>query len=90
MQPDPDAITTFLSRLYDTDHKLERELAWSDPGQDAICHGERFAADDPTGFADRAAELNLAVPTVKTHYLRALSAVRSHLSKTAVPRGSNA
>ncbi len=59
MQPDPDAITTFLSRLYDTDHNLERELAWSDPGEDAICHGERFAVDDPAGFADRAAKLNL-------------------------------
>ena len=45
---------------------------------------------DGLTFAQIAAELNLAVPTVKTHYLRALSAVRSHLSKTAVPTGSNA
>ena len=60
MQPDPDAIVTFLTRLHDVDHNLERELAWSDPGQDVICHGERFAADDPVGFAARAAELNRA------------------------------
>ena len=60
MQPDRDAITTFLTRLYDTDHNLERELAWSDPGQDVICHADRFAADDPVGFAGRAAEINEA------------------------------
>ena len=60
MRPDPDAITTFLTRLYDTDHNLERELSWSDPGQDAIIHAERFAADDPVGFAARAAEINEA------------------------------
>ena len=60
MQPDPDTIVTFLTRLYDMDHNLERELAWSDPGQDAIIHAERFAADDPVGFADRAVEINAA------------------------------
>ena len=45
---------------------------------------------DGLTFAQIAAELNLAVPTVKTHYLRALSAVRSHLSTTAIPKGSHA
>ena len=58
MQPDPDITVTFLTRLYNADHDLERELAWSDPGQDVICHAERFAADDPVGFAVRAAEIN--------------------------------
>ena len=58
MQPDPEITVTFLSRLYFPWHNLERELAWSDPGQDAICHAERFAADDLNGFAERAANLN--------------------------------
>ena len=58
MQPNPSITTDFFARLYDVDHNLERELAWSDPGQDAICRGERFAADNLAGFADRAAELN--------------------------------
>ncbi len=60
MQPDPDAVVTFLARLYDTDHNLERELSWSDPGQDAIIHAERFSADDPMGFAERAVDINAA------------------------------
>ncbi len=60
MQPDPDAIVTFLTRLCDIDHNSERELSWSDPGQDAIIHAERFAADDPVGFAERAVDINAA------------------------------
>ncbi len=60
MQLDPGTIVTFLARLYDTDHNLERELSWSDPGQDAIIRAERFAADDPAVFADRAVDINAA------------------------------
>lgn len=42
---------------------------------------------DRMTFAQIAAELNIAVPTAKTHYLRALSAVRGRL-KIAVLTGS--
>ena len=40
---------------------------------------------DGLTFAQIAAELKLAVPTVKTHYLRALSAVRDRLTRRWAP-----
>ena len=40
---------------------------------------------DGLTFPQIAAEMDLAVPTVKTHYLRALSAIRDRLTKTPLP-----
>ncbi|MCK4659640.1 MAG: sigma-70 family RNA polymerase sigma factor [Phycisphaerae bacterium] len=43
---------------------------------------------DGLSFARIAAEMSLAVPTVKTHYLRALSAVRNRLVRRWAPARS--
>lgn len=43
---------------------------------------------DGLTFAQIAGELNLAVPTVKTHYLRALTVVHDRLARRWAPEGS--
>lgn len=43
---------------------------------------------DGCTFAEIAGQMNLAVPTVKTHYLRALQGVRSKLTEAAVVGGA--
>ncbi len=43
---------------------------------------------DELTFAQIAAELDVAVPTVKTHYVRALAAVRNRLAKRWAPERS--
>ena len=58
MQANPEITIAFLTRMYSGWSNLERELAWSDSGQDAICNAEKFAANDVDGFAQRAAQLS--------------------------------
>jgi RNA polymerase sigma factor (sigma-70 family) len=44
---------------------------------------------DGCTFAEIAEQLNLAVPTVKTHYLRALKAVRALLTARGIGQGAD-
>ena len=44
---------------------------------------------DGLTFAQIAAELGLAVPTVKTHYVRALAGVRDSMARRWAPEGEN-